>query len=93
MTLNTNNSNFTRDYSPFWNNGTVNNSLWTTNGISGGAYLFNVINSSINISDDPSLSFGNGSFSVEAWFNASTISTGDQNLFFKFNYFYIQIYI
>ncbi len=67
------NSTWTRDYSTYGNNGTVNGATWnSTGGYDGnGAYMFNG-NSLINMSN-PSLVV-NGSFTVMAWVNA--VDTG-----------------
>jgi len=86
MPFNTNDSSNAKDYSPFQNNGTIiNTASWTTAGISGGAYLFNGVNDYINVSDDPTLNFGNGSYSLEAWFNASAVSPSDQWIITKYD--------
>jgi len=87
MPFDKNSSTVAKDYSPFTNTGVVQGSVaWSPNGISGGAYAFNGINGDlINISDSPSLHFGNGSYSLEAWFNASAVSPGDQDIFSKYD--------
>jgi len=55
------------------NNGTINGATWTDEGRVGKAYEFDGVDDTISISDDTSLSFGNGSddnsLSISAWIN------------------------
>ncbi|MBW2973560.1 right-handed parallel beta-helix repeat-containing protein [Candidatus Woesearchaeota archaeon] len=55
-----------RDYSPFQNNGTVNGSVWTAAGISGGAYIYDGIDDGISVPAANSLNLSEN-FSVEVW--------------------------
>ncbi|UCC91573.1 MAG: hypothetical protein JSV39_04675 [Candidatus Aenigmatarchaeota archaeon] len=62
-----------RDYSGYGNNGMLKNfdfdadSNWTSSGRVGGAYKLDGIDDYINITDDNSLDFGTGTFTVIMW--------------------------
>jgi len=71
MPFDKNSSTVAKDYSPFQNNGTVNASIWTSAGISGGAYRFNGINDVIDCGNDSSLNPIN-EITVEAWINKTS---------------------
>ncbi|MFC1705027.1 LamG domain-containing protein, partial [Nanoarchaeota archaeon] len=64
------NSTWTKDYSPYGNNGTVTSTTWnSTGGYDGkGAYDFDGANSYITIADNPSFDFNtNTPFSISLW--------------------------
>ena len=59
----------TKDYSGYYNHGTIHGATWTNEGVVGGAYVFDGVNDFIRISDDPSLG-GDATWpeiSVEFW--------------------------
>ena len=68
----------TKDYSGNNNYGTVHHVTWTPNGIQGGAYIFNGINSYVRVNDNPSLG-GNGTWSqisIEFWIEPMASQNG-----------------
>jgi len=56
------------------NDGTLTGAIWEASGRVGAAYSFDGTDDFINISNDPSLNFGEGDFSISLWFNASSVS-------------------
>jgi hypothetical protein len=58
-----------KDYSGNNNYGTLHNTIWTPNGIQGGAYIFNGINSYLSVNDNPSLGEDGtwSQISIEFW--------------------------
>ncbi len=74
MPFDLNNNTFTKDYSPYGNNGTLGTygPNWTNSGISGGAYLFDGVNSTITVPDASSLNI-TGDITLEVWVNLSSI--------------------
>lgn len=63
------------DYSEYNNDGTINNSLFTSNGLVGGARIFNGVNSSIIVPYNQNINFTKP-FSISIWFNASDLVSG-----------------
>ena len=74
------NSSWTKDYSGFGNNGTVNGAIWnSTGGYDGfGAYLFDGVNDNIRFGTAPSLD-GKANFSISAWIKTEG-SSADQTI-------------
>jgi uncharacterized repeat protein (TIGR02543 family) len=67
-----------KDYSGYENHATVHGAKWTSNGIVGGAYIFDGSNDYMRIQDDPSLG-GDGTWSeitIEFWIKPLTKNYG-----------------
>jgi hypothetical protein len=63
-----------KDYSSYENHATIHGATWTSNGVSGGAYIFDGSNDYMRIQDDPSLG-GDGTWSeitIEFWIKPFT---------------------
>ncbi|MEM2613280.1 MAG: DUF2341 domain-containing protein [Nitrososphaerota archaeon] len=67
-----------KDYSSYKNHATIHGATWTSNGVSGGAYVLDGLNDYIRIQDDPSLG-GDGTWSeitIEFWIKPLTKHNG-----------------
>lgn len=75
----------TPDYSGHDNHGTVCGAVFTSNGVSGGAYLFDGINDYIQVADTPDFDFNE--FTASAWiYMANTNNTLDRAVLGKHKY-------
>jgi len=67
------NDNLSVDVSKYGNNGTVSGgAVWNSSGKYRGAYEFDGVNDYVEVQDDVSLNFSNGSFSFSVWMNPLT---------------------
>ena len=82
--------NIIRDYSGYGNNGTGGNGTssatprWNSSGILGGAYSFDG-GDYVEVPDDPSLNFGTGDFTVEAWIYIDSLADEHNRILTKYN--------
>ena len=68
------NNGSTKDYSGYYNNGTVVNAIWNrTGGQIGGYYKFDGSGDYVNIGDIEQFEF-NGPFTISSWVNIAVIS-------------------
>lgn len=78
LTMNANNATGVHDYSGFNNNTVVSEATWTPNGKFAGAYTFNALNSTINITKNDKLNFSARAFTTSVWvLNNNWASTWD----------------
>ncbi len=75
------NDTHTFDISKYGNNGTVDGSVFTTSGKYGGAFQFDGVDDYINVSDDDSLDFGTGNWTISLWMNAKPRAIDDPTIF------------